>query len=57
MINAARGGIVDEAALYDALVSGKVMAQGLTCSQRSRRTPPIRCSGWIRSSSPAHRGQ
>jgi len=32
-------------------------AQGLTCSQRSRQTPPIRCSGWIRSSSPAHRGQ
>ena len=42
VINAARGGILDEAALYDRWSVASCLAQGLTCLRRSRRTPPIR---------------
>ena len=50
LVNAARGGIVDEAALYDALKTGRIAAAGLDVFARSR-APTARCSS-SRTSSP-----
>lgn len=52
IVNAARGGIVDEAALYSAIKEGRVMRQpASTCTRRSpARTP--RSSSSTRSSAP-----
>ena len=44
VINCARGGIVDEDALYAALTSGASPAPASTCSSRSRRPRTTRCS-------------
>ena len=44
VINAARGGIVDEAALHDALTREKSPAPASTSSTRSRRRTTTRCS-------------
>ena len=43
IVNCARGGIVDEAALADAIRDGQVAAPRSTSSSRSRRRPIIRC--------------
>ena len=43
-VNAARGALVDEAALLNALKSGTCSAPGSTCSTASRSTPRTRCS-------------
>ena len=43
IVNAARGGLVDEEALAEAIRSGHVRARASTCSPRSRR-PTARCS-------------
>ena len=45
LVNAARGGIVDEAALYDALKTGQIAAAGLDVFARSP-APTARCSSW-----------
>lgn len=51
IVNAARGGIVDEEALYSALKEAASPAPVSTCTRRSpARTP--RCSSWTRSSAP-----
>ncbi len=42
IVNAARGGIVDEEALYSALKEGRVAGAAWTCTRRSRApTPPL----------------
>ena len=51
IVNAARGGLVDEEALAEAVSSGHVRAQESTCSPPSR-PPTARCSTCRRSSSP-----
>ena len=48
LINAVRGEIVDEAALYDALVSGNLAGPASTCSRRNGPTLRVRCCGLIR---------
>lgn len=54
LVNAARGGIVDEHALYVALKEGASAALGSTCSAPSRALTP-RCSSSTTSSSPSPR--
>jgi D-3-phosphoglycerate dehydrogenase / 2-oxoglutarate reductase len=45
VVNAARGGIVDEAALPPRSRRGTCSPPGSTCSSTSRRRPTTRCSG------------
>ena len=44
LINTARGGLVDEAALYEALAQAGSPAPGWTCSRSSRCPPARRCA-------------
>ena len=47
LINVARGEIVDEAALVEALKTGKIRARASTSSPKSRPTRIIPCCTWI----------
>ena len=51
IVNAARGGLVDEAALADALKSGRSVPRAWTCTRPSP-PPTARCSGCRTPSSP-----
>lgn len=51
LINVARGGIIDENALYSAIKEGRVAGAASTCSRRSR-SPTARSSSSTRWSSP-----
>ena len=46
IINAARGAVIDEAAMIEALKSGEIAGAGRMCLSRSRRLMTIRSSPW-----------